>query len=299
MYKTKKSIHSKKNKILAAAAIFIGAIYVILIAWMIWSNTAPTVNKITLSSERLPKSFSGYRIAQVSDLHNAKFGDKNEKLLDMLSKSSPDIITITGDLVDSRRTDLDVALDFAEKAAKIAPTYYVSGNHEARIENYDKLKEGLLSAGVTVLEDEAVALEKDGEALLLIGLDDPDFSAKGDSFEEVSSMISTKLKEALSDSKIKYSILLSHRPEFFDVYVSCGIDLVLSGHTHGGQFRLPFIGGLYAPGQGFFPKYDAGMYSKETTSMAVSRGLGNSVIPLRINNRPELVLIELNAKEAA
>ena len=109
-------------------------------------------------------------------------------------------------------------------------------------------------------------------------------------------MIRTKLDE-LADDQAGYTILLSHRPELFDTYVSGEIDLVLSGHAHGGQFRLPFIGGLYAPGQGFFPKYDAGMYSKETTSMVVSRGLGNSIIPLRFNNRPEIVLIELTGEK--
>ncbi|RKJ37194.1 metallophosphoesterase, partial [bacterium 1XD42-8] len=113
-------------------------------------------------------------------------------------------------------------------------------------------------------------------------------------FDEVPAMISTKLNE-LMENKAGYTILLSHRPELFDTYVSCGVDLVLSGHAHGGQFRLPLIGGLVAPNQGFFPKYDAGLYSDGGTNMVVSRGLGNSIIPLRFNNRPEIVLVELTA----
>ena len=105
-------------------------------------------------------------------------------------------------------------------------------------------------------------------------------------------MVRTKLNN-LADTESSYIILLSHRPELFESYVSCNIDLVLSGHAHGGQFRLPFIGGLIAPDQGIFPKYDAGLFTNGSTNMIVSRGLGNSIIPIRFNNRPEVIVIEL------
>ncbi len=101
-----------------------------------------------------------------------------------------------------------------------------------------------------------------------------------------------KLSELMSDND-KYTLLLSHRPELFEVYVKCGADLVLSGHAHGGQFRLPFVGGLVAPNQGLFPEYDAGLYTEGNTNMVVSRGVGNSILPFRFNNRPEVILIEL------
>ena len=186
-------------------------------------------------------------------------------MLELLSESKPDIIAITGDLVDAGHTDIGVALDFAKEAVKIAPVYYVTGNHEASLSQYDELKIELKTIGVIVLEDEAVQLKHDTEEITLIGLSDPDFTIKGDIF-----------REAPAES-----------------YVHCNIDLVLSGHAHGGQFRLPFIGGLIAPNQGLFPQYDAGLYTSVSTNMIVSRGLGNSIIPIRFNNRPEVVVIEL------
>lgn len=271
-------------------------LFTVLAVWTLWGNTALMTNmiRLTLSDNRLPASFSGFRIAHVSDLHNAEFGVGNTKLLRMISENSPDIIVITGDLVDSSRTDIHVAVAFAEESAKIAPTYYATGNHEALIsqQEYETLKTGLEAAGVIVLEDEAVRLERDGEEIALIGLADPDFTIKGDLFGEVPSMVTTKLKNLVNEENL-YTILLSHRPELFDTYVSSHIDLVLSGHAHGGQFRFPLIGGLVAPNQGLFPKYDAGLFTENNTNMIISRGLGNSVIPLRFNNRPELILVEL------
>ena len=230
----------------------------------------------------------------VSDLHNAEFGENNVRLLELLSESRPDIIVITGDLVDSGHTDIDIAISFAEEAARIAPVYYVTGNHEARLSQYDRLRNGLEAADVSMLEDRAVELERDGEKITLVGLSDPDFTVRGDIFGEVPAMVSTKL-ESLADTESSYTILLSHRPELFESYAGSGIDLVLSGHAHGGQFRLPFIGGLVAPNQGLFPKYDAGLYTESSTQMVVSRGIGNSIIPVRFNNRPEIVIVELFA----
>ena len=253
------------------------------------------VSTISISSSHIPAAFSGFRIAQVSDLHNSEFGKNNTELLKLLSESRPDIIAITGDLIDANHTDVGIALGFAQESVRIAPTYYATGNHEAASPQYDTLKAGLEEAGVIVLEDEAISLERGGETIALLGVADPDFMVKGDMFGEVPAMVSTKLKNLIGDES-GYTILLSHRPELFETYVDGGIDLVFSGHVHGGQFRLPFIGGLVAPNQGLFPKYDAGLYTDGGTSMVVSRGIGNSIIPFRFNNRPEIVLVELNAK---
>lgn len=272
----------------------LSVVLLIMIIWTVWGNTALMVNAVAISSSRIPAAFSGFRIAQVSDLHNAEFGKNNEELLKLLSESRPDIIVITGDLIDAQRTDVGIALCFSQESVKIAPTYYVTGNHEAVSPQYDILKAGLEAAGVIVLEDETVYLERGGETIALLGLADPDFTVKGDIFGEVPAMVSTKLRN-LTDDESGYTILLSHRPELFETYVDGGIDLVFSGHAHGGQFRLPFIGGLVAPNQGLFPKYDTGLYADGSTSMVVSRGIGNSIIPFRFNNRPEIVLVELNA----
>ena len=266
-------------------------VLVVLIVWTLWGNTALEVNKYEVVSDRIPQGFEGFRIAQVSDLHNAEFGEGNEKLIQLLSQTDPDIIVLTGDLIDSRHTDIEIALDFARQAIKLAPVYYVSGNHEARVREYEDLKMGLAEAGVVILENQNVQITREGESITLMGIDDPSFQEDylfGDSESVARQAIEHQQNE--SDG---YTILLSHRPELFDLYVDTGMDLVFSGHAHGGQFRLPFVGGLVAPNQGFFPKFDEGRFTEENTTMIVSRGVGNSIIPIRFNNRPEIVLVTL------
>ena len=262
-----------------------------LVGWTIWGNTALEVNEYEVKSDRVPEAFAGFRIAQVSDLHNAQFGENNSKLIELLSQTEPDIILITGDLIDSRQTDIEIALDFTRQAMQISPVYYVSGNHEARVGEYEDLKMGLVEVGVVVLENDKVQITQEGESITLMGIDDPSFRESylfGDA-----EGVSRKAIEDLQNESDGYTILLSHRPELFDLYVETGMDLVFSGHAHGGQFRLPFLGGLVAPNQGFFPKYDAGQFAEENTTMIVSRGVGNSIIPIRFNNRPEIVLVTL------
>ena len=283
-----KHILTKKKTICILSGILL-----ILIAWTAWGNAALELNTYTISSRGLPDAFDGYRIAQVSDLHNAEFGDGNQRLLDMLREAEPDMIAITGDLIDSRKTNIAVALAFAEEAVRIAPCYYVSGNHEARVPEYRELKAGLEAAGVTVLDDARVEIEISGKSITIIGVNDPSFLA--DYLTSDAAVMDRKLSE-LSSEDASFTILLSHRPELFDTYAAHEMDLVLTGHAHGGQFRLPLIGGLIAPNQGLFPKYDDGLYSEGNTNMIVSRGLGNSIIPFRFNNRPEVVLIELKSQ---
>ena len=266
----------------------------VLVIWMLWGNTALTLHCITVESDRLPTAFDGFRIAHVSDLHNTEFGDGNETLLNLLREAKPDLIAITGDLIDSRDTDVGVALRFAQGAMEIAPCYYVPGNHEARVSEYAVLKAGLLAQGVVVLEDKALVLERSGEEIRLLGVSDPSFQTSY-LFGDSETVMDRKLQK-FSIAETDFTVLLSHRPELFEVYGEHGVDLVLSGHAHGGQVRLPFVGGLVAPNQGLFPKYDAGLYVEENTNMVVSRGVGNSIIPLRFNNRPEVILIELKCE---
>ena len=280
-----------KNKKRIVVLTILAIILLTLIIWTAWGNTALELNTYTITSEKLPEAFNGYRIAHISDLHNAEMGKDNEKLLSMLREAEPDIIAITGDLIDSRDTNIEIALHFAKEAVKIAPCYYVTGNHEARVSEYNDLKEGLNELGVIVLEDEKVEIEQYGEKIVLLGVDDPSFQTDylhGDSV----TVMRGNLQE-LKNEEYAYRVLLSHRPELFETYVESGVDLVLSGHAHGGQFRLPFVGGLVAPNQGLFPKYETGLYTCNSTNMLVSRGIGNSIIPFRFNNRPEVILIEL------
>ena len=265
----------------------------VLVVWLLWGNSALVTTQYTLTSEKLPQTFDGFQIVQISDLHNRKFGADNRKLLERIKQTQPDMIVITGDLVDSRRTDVQTALTFAERAAKIAPTYYVPGNHEARIDRYEELKAGLYKAGVTVLENEKVTLSKDGRTISLLGVVDPSFTTDYLGEEETYEMAQV-LKELTEETD--FQILLSHRPELFGTYVDAAVDVVFSGHSHGGQIRLPFIGGLFAPGQGFFPAYDGGVYTRNGTAMVVSRGLGNSLFPVRVNNRPQIVALQLKTR---
>ena len=260
-----------------------GFIIVLIIIWIIWGNVTVDITNVVVRHEKIPETFSGYKIVQLSDLHNAEFGKENETLIKHIKKTKPDMIVITGDLVDSSRTNVDIALKLIGKIVDIAPCYYVTGNHESLIgSEYNRLENGLNELGVVVLHDEAVVLEKDGEQIQVIGLDDPCFSGN---------ILSFKMKNM--ERTKDYTIVLSHRPELFEKYVEEDVDLVFTGHAHGGQFRIPFIGGVIAPDQGLLPKYDAGVYQEKNTTMIVSRGIGNSIVPIRINNRPEIVVVEL------
>ena len=282
----------KKKKFIFLVVVAI--VLVVLVIWIAWGNTALELNTYTVSSAKLPQSFDGYRIAHVSDLHNAEMGKDNEKLLTILRDADPDMIAITGDLIDSRSTNVEIALNFIREAVKIAPCYYVTGNHEARVNEYDELKSGMESAGVIVLEDAQTEISLDGDTITLIGVNDPSYQTDY-LFGDSETVMNTKLEELRTENG-EFTVLLSHRPELFDAYTDHGMDLILSGHAHGGQFRLPFIGGVVAPNQGLFPEYDAGIYTEGNTNMLVSRGVGNSILPFRINNRPEVILIELQAE---
>ena len=260
--------------------------------YCLWADKAISEREFQIKSERIPSDFDGYRIVHISDLHNALFGEGNKKLVEKIRLNEPDIIVITGDIVDSRHTDTAIALDFIKRVVEIAPVYYVSGNHEFRIPRGIELIENIKSLGATVLENESMKLIKGNSKITLCGIDDPYFY--GGYMTDKEFYVTARTLEAIEKTD-NFMLLLSHRPEFFDLYCEYGFDLVLSGHAHGGQFRLPFIGGLIAPGQGLFPEYDSGLYEKNGTSMIVSRGLGNSIIPLRLFNRPEIITVVLNS----
>lgn len=262
-----------------------------LVVWIIWGNITVETHRVTISSSDIPSDFVGYKIAQISDFHNTEIGANNSKLMAILRNEQPDMIAFTGDLVDSRKTDVGTALAFVKEALKVAPCYYVTGNHEARLGNiYANLEMKMKEYGVTILRDESIDITKGDVSIQLIGLDDPDFIEGDSAYGET--MVNEKLLAI--EQHPGYKILLSHRPEFFKTYVANGMNLVLCGHTHGGQFRIPFIGGIVAPNQGFLPKYDAGLFIEGSTQMIVSRGVGNSIVPVRFNCRPEIVIVELD-----
>ena len=231
-----------------------------------------SVEQITVQSTRIPQNFDEFKIIHLSDLHRQYFGKNQSDLLKKINTFKPDLIAITGDLFDSSYDD-EASFSLIEQLSDY-PVYFVTGNHEAWKNDFEALENLLTQVGVHVLHNKQETLE----------IDDPDFV----------SSVDNNLRVALQESESnKFKLLLSHRPEVFETYVESNIDLVLSGHAHGGQFRLPFIGGLVAPNQGLFPEFSEGTHTKNQTTMIISRGLGNSIIPQRLFNRPHLIEITL------
>ena len=257
-------------------------------AFLYWQNNGLMMTKMTYQGD-VPEAFDGYKILQVADLQNKVFGKNQKPLLQKIKSAQPDIIVLTGDLLDRHegRTDVDSAMDFIYEIVKIAPVYFVSGNHEHQSGEWDVLAEELVAADVTVLDNGKSIIEKDGDTITLIGLAD----------KKVNQHYDKILHTLMAGQAESFNILLSHRPELFETYVKENLDLVFSGHAHGGQFVIPFLRqGIFAPHQGFFPKYTEGMHEKDGTVMVVSRGLGNSGFPIRLFNRPELVEVTLKMK---
>lgn len=253
-------------------------------------NTSLKLDKYLIKNKKIPENFNGYKIAHISDFHNTKSERLIKSIINKLVMESPDIIVITGDYIDSRRTRIDIAFDFAKQLTKITDVYYVPGNHESRIKEYGLFKEAILSTGVKVLENDIVVINKNGEKINLLGIKDPAFFY--DASLEEKNIVREEIK-SLSYNKELYTMLLSHRPELLKVYADEKINLVFTGHAHGGQIRLPFIGGVIAPMQGWFPKFTEGIHKLNDTTMIISRGIGNSLFPFRVNNRPELIIVEL------
>ncbi|MFY3791254.1 metallophosphoesterase [Ureibacillus sp. MALMAid1270] len=270
------------KKLLTFIILIVG-IYLFLYINNYWIVTSEHV----FESEKVPESFDGFRITQVSDLHDAVFGDKQEKLIEKVRETNPDVIFITGDVIDSNRYNLEQSLDAVREFVKIANVYYVIGNHEVASNKVDEIYDVMKQIGVTILPNVATTIERNGERIELIGVEDP---LNG---HDPQWMLDVARNGSNGES---LQILLAHRPEFFATYVANNLDMVFSGHAHGGQVRIPFVGGLVAPGQGFWPTYTAGSYSEKTTIMFVSRGLGNSTVPFRILNLPEIVVVELKSK---
>lgn len=275
----------KMRKIPHKKILILILIIIILIPFCLYQNKHLVITTYTYESEKLGADLDGYRIVQISDLHNAEFGKENKKLLETIRSCSPDIIIITGDLVDSNHTNVERAVAFVKEAVKIAPVYYVTGNHEYWLDpsENEQMMQGILAAGAYDLDDEAVRIEKGDSSFLLVGLDDQHLSDE-------------TLKNLLQEQKNELSIVLAHEPQYLQNYANAKADLVLTGHAHGGQIRLPFVGGIVAPDQGFLPEYTSGQYNSADTEMIVSRGLGNSIIPVRLFNYPEVVCVELRCK---
>ena len=288
-----------KNKKLKIISIII----LIVVILLVWGTNDIVTSTYSVGNEKIPSEFDGYRIVQISDLHNKEFGKNQKRLIEKIKKENPDLIVITGDIVDRRKWGTKNMEKFLSEVKGIAPIYYVSGNHEVWSFKYDIVKKILRKYDVNILDDEVKSIRKRKEENGKVGKTES--IKKGSSEIKIAGIIDTGFEdreeyvpEILKNLKKKvkvdeFSILLSHRPEHIKDYSDAGFDLVFSGHAHGGQIRLPFIGGIYAPHQGFMPKYTKGVINMKKTKMVVSRGLGNSVLPIRILNRPEITVTVL------
>lgn len=243
----------------------------------------------TAASDRLPAGFDGYRIVQISDLHGKEFGEDNHILLEKTAELEPDLIAITGDVIDDP-DQMGILEPLARGLAAIAPTFYVTGNHEWAIREAATVKSLMEEYGVTVLSNEYLKLERGGDTIVLAGIDDPNGPYDQTTPEELSG----EIHAALGDP---YVLLLAHRNEYYQVYGQCGFDLTLCGHVHGGLIRLPFTDGLVDnTRRRFFPTHTAGLYPLDGGgTLMVSRGLGNGGISFRLFNRPHLPVIVLKA----
>ena len=272
------------RKILALAPI-------IAASSIIRQNKKLKVRKTTLKFDKLPQAFDNYKIAQVSDIHCDRVGHSDLSFIKKIKDFNPDIIVITGDVLDSYNNDMDIAYNILSQLAIIAPCYFVSGNHELRLpEEYEQLINIMKKLNITYMNNSNLLITKNNESINLVGVEDYNFFKNEDNLNHRANFIKT-LEELYSPNH--FNILLSHRPEKFPIYADLKYELIFSGHAHGGQWRLPFIGGIFSPSQGFFPKYTNGNYVLEDSTIIVSQGLGNSSFPIRINNRIELVLATL------
>lgn len=274
---------------------FLIIFFIIIMGVVIYrGNTTVGTSFYEVSSDRLPASFEGYKIVQLSDLHDSKYGENHLDVVDEVKRIKPNFIFITGDFIDRNRYNLEQSLILVEELQHVAPIYYVTGNHEVSTNDVARIKEALQQLGVRILSDEVEIITSDqNESIAIGGIEDPLSSTLEDE-EAVEAAVNKAFESLPADT---FKVLLSHRPEQFDVYVNNQIDVTFSGHAHGGQFRIPGVGGLLSPGQGLFPKLTSGVHEENGSQLVVSRGLGNSIMPLRLFNQPEIVVVTLQKSE--
>ena len=284
--------HSRKKRSLGRRILIVLLLVIFCAGFFRWSNRSLQVEHFTFSSPRLPQGFDGCTIVELSDLHGAVFGEDNTDLVNAVRDQSPDYIFLTGDLLDRfRETPHSYAVDLGRQLTAIAPTYFVTGNHEWALPDPRGWKRALGEAGVTVLDNRFVTLERGGDQILLAGIDDPNGFADQMTPEELAQEVSA----AWGDG---FWILLAHRNDHFPgQYSLLGADLVISGHGHGGMIRLPFTDGLISTERTLFPSYTAGFYEENGSTAFVSRGLGNSGPSFRLFNRPLFAVLTLEQEQ--
>ncbi|MHB8061713.1 MAG: metallophosphoesterase [Ruminiclostridium sp.] len=267
-------------------------INVVLIICLLYFSSNIGITRYSIASNRLLPDFEGYKILQISDFHNGSFNGGTEVLVQKVISEKPDIIVLTGDIIDETAINLSVVSKLVSQLVLIAPVYAVSGNHDIWYEKFSKLQEMLESKGVVLLENKKVTLIRGNSHINLFGIGDPE------TWKDTSSDVYLEKTMSLLKPEQGYNILLFHRANMFDMIKGKGYQLVLTGHMHGGQIQIPFVGGLISPQQDrrWFPKYTDGRWEEAGTVMVVSRGLGNNVPVPRILNPPEVVVVTLKCK---
>ena len=248
------------------------------------------ISRYEVASQKLPESFDGFKIVQLSDLHGAEFGEDGMELVEKVKELEPDIIALTGDFVTDEG-DLAAVEKLAARLVKLCPVYFVSGNHEFGSGLAVKVRNILERAGVKYLSNEYLTISRGEDGILLGGVEDPLAYADMLSPDE----LAQKMNDAAPDA---FKILLGHRNYWMTEYPELPVDLIFCGHAHGGLIRIPGVGGLIGTDRRLFPDFDAGEYNNGRYTLIVSRGLGNSVPIPRVFNRPEIVCVELSSAYA-
>lgn len=263
------------------------ALFALAAGFVYWQNFTLQVEPVELFFESLPPQFDGLRVAELSDLHGRSFGKNNVRLLRTLQKARPDMICICGDLFDEK-TDLTMLEPLLTGLTDIAPVYYVTGNHEWQVKNLREILQKMRAWGVTVLENEGRVLSRGGAEMVVAGVHDP----CGPYDMKTPAALVRELRSAQGNDFI---LMLSHRNDELDMWSQLGVQLVLSGHCHGGVVRLPFVGGVFGTRRELFPEYDAGVYRQDGTTLFVSRGLGYTNVHFRLFNRPHVPIMILRS----
>lgn len=279
--------------------LFFWLLAIAIATWLNHQNRHLTITNYQLASQNWPTSLDGWRLVQLSDLHNQAIGGPgNQKLLVEINKLKPDIIVITGDTFDARITNINKNLALIRRLQLVAPVYLTLGNHEFYNDDYVKLTKLVAATGATVLRDQAIIIGTGQEQLTLVGLDDPTVLGGSLPITVTRKIISQKINHLKSacQSTTTPIIVLTHRPELWPEYLALNPLVILSGHTHGGQIRLPLIGAIYVPNQELWPTYDQGHFTVDSSQLIISRGLGNSSLNQRLGAYPELVSLTINKR---
>ena len=277
----------KKRRWLIAAGVII--FLLLLFIWLMYDSSANLqVSRYEAASEKLPESFDGFTIVQLSDLHGAQFGSDGTALAEKVRELEPDMIALTGDFVTDEG-DLDAVRQLVSELSEICPVYFVSGNHEFGSGLAQNVRQIMTDAGVKYLSNEFVSIDRGEDSIILGGVEDP--LAYADMIDPPE--LARRMNEA---DPAAFKVLLGHRNYWMEEYPDLPVDLILSGHAHGGLVRIPGVGGVIGTDRSLFPDYDAGEYDNGAYTLIVSRGLGNSVPVPRLLNRPEIVVVTLRTK---